>query len=982
MRESTALTFPAAFAAALLLSVPGLRAQEEDNASGAQPLEKAVVVKPKLAIELGAPFCNNAVLQREMKVPVWGWSEPGRKITVTFAGQTKTATAGQDGKWRVELDPLKASFEPGAMAISDDQGITVTLKNILVGEVWMASGQSNMQWLVQKCDCAKLKLEAVGNVAPIREFEVTSCYAALHPIEHATGAWKDGNYGDYSAIAFAFAHKLQGELNVPIGILNCSFSQTSIQAWVPRLGFRDAEDAYTKAIYKQILETDPTTPEHQAAWSQFYADIEAALKEQQAIPTRTPGNLDGNRDASWMFNGRLNPVVPYAIRGAIWNQGYANMGEGLPYYNNLHSLVRGWRLVWDRPDLPVFFHQFYCPGRCGDWDGFPSIGSTAEMRLGTWLARDIPNAGMASQIDVEGAIHYGSKAVPGQRLALQALKNVFGRKIVADGPMFRDYTVDGSKLVVAFDHAEGGLVVAETGSNALGKEGTGFSDPRIVENGEGLVKLFYLADENRVWYPATVKIDGEKAIVSSPKVKVPRGVSYGTGGVGFQPNLYNRALLPTTPFVFYDHKLVKSESWPDKPMKIDGAVADPSSVGKLAEYRKMPLLSSQFQDNAVLQAGVPVPVWGSVQLWGEWGGAVQGKAEVRFSFGKTEKTIPVTPGMDAWQVLLPPMEASAAPQTLNVSFAIDGELVHERVCTNIVIGDVWYVAAPPLKMAAPQVKPSGQIVRIMDRKAKRWASSNPSRYSVAVSRNPEDNRFASIWEDAAGFAAAIGHSLAAGTRRPVGIIFMQSGLTSEGKGKPSVDQNVLKSWIPAEFLDRAPSLMADYKDLAAARPGTEYYAANARRYIAAWKRYWGGYVPKMIATKAVPDGVAWGSYPNLSSSITSKASETYNVLVCSFTPAAIKGIVFLSSPAMVAEDQGANFGEQVAVLGNSWKERFALRQSPGQGDDPQFFYTLPGKALAPKITKPAGIKGKSTAVEIADWSDLGKVIEAVKEKTT
>ena len=172
-----------------------------------------------------------------------------------------------------------------------------------------------------------------------------------------------------------------------------------------------------------------------------------------------------------MYNGRLSPVVPYAIRGGIWNQGYANMGEGLPYYNNLHSLIRGWRIVWDKPELPVYFHQFYSAGmrHAGKEVNKPSIGPTAEMRLGTWLARDIPNTGMASQIDVSGAIHYQAKAVPGQRLALHALKNQYGKKVVVDGPMFKSYKVKGDKVIIKFDHATGGLVVAGTAYNGIGR---------------------------------------------------------------------------------------------------------------------------------------------------------------------------------------------------------------------------------------------------------------------------------------------------------------------------------------------------------------------------------------------------------------------------------------------------------------------------------------------------------------------------------
>jgi len=933
------------------------------------------------AIELGAPFCDNMVLQREMAVPVWGWSKPGTQITVEFAGQKKTATAGEDGTWTLRLDELEATADPQEMVITENTGKKVTLKNILVGEVWMASGQSNMQWKVGKSKCAKLAgefaAEAEGKVAPIREFQVTSVTSQLHPIKKATGSWKDGNYGDYSAIAFAFAHKLYKELNVPIGILNCSFSQTAIQAWVPREGFATAEDEYSKAIHLKCLQTDPTTPEHKEAWNAFYKSLEdqiaaseAAIKkgeEAKEISAGIPGNLKGNRDASWLFNGRLSPVVPCAIRGAIWNQGYANMGEGLPYYNNLHSLVRGWRIVWGKPELPVYFHQFYCPGG-NPYDGKPSIGGTAEMRLGTWLARDIPHTGMASQIDIQGAIHYQAKAVPGQRLALHALKNQYGKKVVADGPMFKSYKVEVDKVIVECDHARGGLVVAETGTNATGRgEGvTGFADPKIIENGDDQVQLFYLAGEDRVWHPASMQIDGEKVIVASPGVTKPRGISYGTGGIGFAPNLYNKALLPMTPFIYFDNEMVTSKTWPDEKLKIAGETIDPATVGKLYQYRKMPLLSVQFRDNAVLQAGKPVTIWGSTRNYGEWQpGPEEGDCKVHFEFGAIKNTIDVTPEMAEWQVTLPPMQAGPKPYTLKVRFTIDGELAHERVASGIVFGDVWYVAAPPRKFEVPEVKSSGQIVRMMENQSKREGKDAPSRFSVCVSRTPK-NRFASYWKDASGLAAALGNSISAKTGRPVGIIYMQT--------KTNVR---IKNWIAAGFLKDAPSLTEDYKTVGSKYFDNPYYLANVRRYIAEWKKYWGKHIPAMMETKAAPDGSSWGQYPSPKPQVgDSTATWTYNVYVHCFTPAALGGLVFLSSESMVADDQGANFGPEMSALANCFKTRFALGQDR---EDIPFIYTVPSKTLAPKLTQPEGIKGQSIAVEIGDWLEVGGVIKAVTQ---
>jgi sialate O-acetylesterase len=952
------------------------------------------------AIELGAPFHDHAILQRGMAVPVWGWSKPGTKVSVEFAGQKQTATAGQDGTWTVELKDLQASFEPAELVISEQGGAKKTLSNILVGEVWMASGQSNMQWVAGKSDCAKLAAgfaeETAGKVAPIREFQVTSVTSQLHPIRKATGEWKNGNYSDYSAVAFAFALKLHKELNVPVGILNCSFSQTSIQSWVPREGFATAEDDYSKAIHLLCQQTDPTTPEHKEAWGAFYQSLEdqiaaseAAIEngeEAKAISAAVPGNLNGNRDASWLFNGRMSPVVPYAIRGAIWNQGYANMGEGLPYYNNLHSLVRGWRIVWDKPELPVYFHQFYCPGN-NPFNGTPSIDGTAEMRLGTWLARDIPHTGMASQIDIQGAIHYSAKAVPGQRLALHALKNQYAKEFVADGPMVRSYTVNGDKVIVEFDHAQGGLVVAETGTNVTGKnqngetvEGTtGFADPKIIPNGDDQVKFFYLAGEDRVWHPAGMRIDGEKVIVTSPGVKQPRGISYGTGGIGFAPNLYNKALLPMTPFIHFDHKMVTSKTWPDEKLNVAGETIDPATVGKVYEYRKMPLLGVQFRDDAVFQAGKPVTIWGATRQYGEWQDTPEkGECKVHFEFGPEagppaiKQVIDVTPEMAEWKVTLPPMEAGPKPHTLKVHFTIDGEMVHERVITGIVFGDVWYVAAPPGKLKVPEVKPSGRIVRMMENQSNRDRSDDPSRFSICTSRTPRvmeangtwSNRLAAYWKDAEGPAAALGHQIAAKTGHPVGIIFMQCRQDA-----------TLKNWIAPDFLKDAPSLMEDYKTVGSQYFNNPYYLANVRRYIADWKHFWAEHIPAMMSTRAVPDGSSWGYYPTPDPQVgDSQATWTYNVYVHCFTPTALGGVLFLTGEAMVADDQGANFGPEMSALASSFKNRFTLWQQDG---DVPFIYTVPAKSLAPRITRPQGIGGQSTAVELDDWLDLGGVLDAV-----
>ena len=896
------------------------------------------------ALELAPPFRDHAILQQGMKVPVWGWSAPDTQVTVTFAGQSKNAVAGADGKWRVQLDPLSASFEPAELTIAESEGESLTLQDILVGEVWLASGQSNMQWLANKSDVGRIlqkqiaaRVEAGQEKPPvIREAKITNYFAALHPIEHADAEWSS-NQSNFSAIAFAFAYELHRELNVPVGILNCSFSQTAIQAWTPREGFAAGDSEYTRAISQKLLESDPSTPEHRKAWNTFYSDIEKTLETNKAlitagkpalpISTKTPGNLAGNRDATWLFNARLNPMIPFAIRGAIWNQGYANMGEGLTYYDNLHSLIRGWRTLWKKPDLPVYFHQFYCPNQKGEWDHSPSIGSTAEMRLGTWMARDIPHTGMASQIDITGAIHYANKTLPGQRLARHALKNQYGQDITANGPSYRYYSVEGDRVIVEFDHANG-LCVGETGTNRK----SGLALPTVIPGGQDQVKAFYLADANRVWHPAQiVAIKGNEVTVRAPGVREPRGVSYGTGGIGNEPNLYNAALLPATPFIAYDHKMVFRKSWPGDTLKVAGVTIDPDTVGLTHEYRKMPLLSTQFRDHAVLQADKPLVIWGSAVH--NWGYEAKGEGVIHFSFAGIEKTIPVTPGMTEWQVTLPAMKASSEPKTLKVRFEIDGELAHERIAEDIVLGDVFYLAAPPLKTEFPAVEKSPAPVRMMTRKAKRFRFSRPSRFSVCVSTTPK-NRFASEWTEASGFAAALGHRLGRTTQRPVGLIFMQT---------PTTEDVGIASWIHPEDLKFAPSLIEDYQDLAAVRPGNPYYAANARRYLKAWQDYWNDDIPELIKTGRVPDERPWGTYPQLAAKVTSTASEVYHVMTESFTPAALRGLAFITSESMEKE-AGDHLAEQRNALTRSWQTRFGP-QTPA-----------PVVVSAPELTSEEGLE--------------------------
>ena len=938
-----------------------------------------------LSIEMGAPFHDHAILQRDMNVPVWGWSKPGAKVSVSFAGQKKTATAGKDGKWMIELDPLKANAASSEMIISDSTGKTETLKDILVGEVWMCSGQSNMQWPAQNCVVGrKLIPEILARVEDgketrpiIREGKVTNKFSSLYPTYRAKGQWSD-NWQGFSAIAFAFAYDLAKELQIPIGIVNCAFSTTQIQAWVPREGFAGGEDEYTKAIFRKILEGDTTTPEHKAAWDAYEQALldwakESAERVKEGLKPMTrpsvPGNLNGNRDATWMCNGKMTPMAPYAIRGAIWNQGYANGNEGIPYRNNLHSLVRGWRTIFNQPDLPVYFHQFYCAGK--DFSGI-TLNSVAEMRMGTWLAHmDIPNAAMASQVDITGGVHYYNKAVPGQRLARHALKNQYpsttlragglAKDMIANSPMYKGYKVKGDKLILELDHAAG-LTVGK--SNC----GSGIATPTPIKDGEDQVELFYIAGKDRAWYLASVEIKGETIVLTASGLKEPCGVAYGCNGVGGMPSIYNEAMLPLIPFIVYDHKLVVSDqwelehvkipgfdspeimTWPMEYIPIAGKVVDPTTYGLQYEHSKLWLLSPQFANNAVIQAGVPTRFYGM---------AVPNSV-VTVSFNGVEKSITMGAEQDEWELTFPAMDATAKPLNLHAICTLDGKVAHERKLSNIVIGDVWYVACHEIKVQkGPGVPKSGpapaeawtenpQLRMLMS--GGRRAEAMPTRYKMNASGWP-GSRFFSRWSPTIDLTKELATQIHAKTGKPVGIVILDPG------GSPPI-----KDWVGYEYLPEISAWKADadeLKPLYASDPAA--FLANARTYIEDWQAYW-----KNVANDPAFETGAMPGFPGAKPAQTS-ATKIYNQSICAFSPGNFKGILSLTGKGFVAEDEGANFGPQFTVAANCWKDAFARGN---EVIDPHLIYAMPSKAMAPKLTTPKGIKGKSTAIELKAWPVL------------
>ncbi|MBR89656.1 MAG: hypothetical protein CMO66_00050, partial [Verrucomicrobiales bacterium] len=319
-------------------------------------------------LELAAPFTDNMILQRGSKVPVWGFDSPGNKVTVKFAGHSKTAVADRNGDWMVRLDPLEASSEEREMAVRNDKGGLISLKGALVGEVWFSSGQSNMVWTAGKSMCSELakQLASSKEDVPIREINI-STVSALYPQKRATSeeGWKKASAaGGFSALSLSFAHELYKELNVPIGILLSAHSNTRVEAFTQR----QAIEAHAKLEKDTalMLDADPLTAQGRKAFEQYYADLKAwqdlagdAAEAGGKVPQRPklPGIAGMWRGPSQFFNGKIAPVIPYAIRGAIWCQGTSNSGDGRIYAARMEALVKGWRDAWGMPKMPFYFTQ-------------------------------------------------------------------------------------------------------------------------------------------------------------------------------------------------------------------------------------------------------------------------------------------------------------------------------------------------------------------------------------------------------------------------------------------------------------------------------------------------------------------------------------------------------------------------------------------------------------------------------------------------
>lgn len=485
-------------------------------------------------------FGDHMVLQRDRPVAVWGHAAAGESVAVDFAGQHVTTTAAPNGAWRVELAAMPASAEPRTLTVHGQD--TVTFRDVLVGDVWLCSGQSNMekplgpvhgqkptdnyQDEIRRANHPLLRLYQVPWWGKPKKKQLDLQWVACTPESiQAT---------DFSAAAYFFGRKLQAELGVPIGLIHSSFGGTQIEAWIPESGF-----AGDPVLRPQV---------HQ----KYFAWVKGV-------------------QATQLYHSMIAPLAPYTVRGFLWYQGESNVmqAEGSVYTNQMRALIDSWRAAWGEPDAP-WYYVLIAPFDYSKWNSFPKL-ETPEALPAFWEAQaralSIPHTGLVVTTDLVRNvrdIHPTDKRDVGLRLARLALEETYGRKLLARSPSYAGMRPDHGRLVLTFKDAGTGLKTRD------GKAPDWFT----------------IAGVDCHFVPATAEIKGDTVAVWSPEVRNPVAVRFGWNELA-EPNLVNSAGLPAIPFRTDNWPVVRERPKPVvPPKKMDINPVDENAAAKRAAHRK------------------------------------------------------------------------------------------------------------------------------------------------------------------------------------------------------------------------------------------------------------------------------------------------------------------------------------------------------------------------------------------------------------
>ena len=496
-------------------------------------------------VRLPAVISDNMVLQNKMKAKIWGWAEPGEEIMVSVSWHSMkwAVTADKDGKWMFRMAPPKVGG-PYKMVISGKNEITI--ENILVGEVWVASGQSNMQMSIARTESCSYGgvLDYANEIAAadypdIRLFTVER-RTAQQPQDDCEGNWTScspESVGDFSATAYFFGKELHKELDVPIGLIHTSWGGTPAEAWTRKeILETDSDFAPIVQRYSDAVEQYPKNKKEYEQkvneWKQAVAEAEAEGKKPPRKPREPYGPGHKNSPAG-LYNAMIAPLIPYGIKGAIWYQGESNASRAYQYRKLFPTMINNWRDDWGQGSFPFLFVQL---ANYKAVNSEPSESDWAELREAQLMTLSQPNTGMAVIIDIGDAnnIHPKNKQDVGRRLALWALAKTYGKRVVYFGPLYKSMEVNGNKIILHFDHIGGGLVAG------------GDPDQSGLEG-------FAIAGVDRKFVWADAEVDGDTVVVSSDKVAQPVAVRYAWAD---NPvcNIFNKEGLPACPF--------RTDDWP------------------------------------------------------------------------------------------------------------------------------------------------------------------------------------------------------------------------------------------------------------------------------------------------------------------------------------------------------------------------------------------------------------------------------------
>ena len=411
-------------------------------------------------VKLPSVIGDHMVLQQDMSLPIRGTAEPGEKVTVSIQTQTATAVTDPDGRWQVKLDAMQAGG-PFEMSVTGRNAIT--LKDILVGEVWICSGQSNMGWPMRVTRDAAAEIEA-ADYPKIRLFTAEHVVASK-PQSDVPGKWgacTPKTAGPFSAVGYFFGRDLHKALGVPVGLIHTSWGGTPAEAWTSKPVLQ--ADPVLKPILNRWRGAIAGYPKQLDRWYEKKLGAwrkKADRVEAQGRPVPNPPELprdprQSHHRASGLYNAMIHPLIPYGIKGAIWYQGESNAKRAYQYRTLFSAMIRNWRTDWSEGDFPFLFVQL---ANYRAREPEPGDSDWAELREAQSMALALPNTGMAVTIDIgEGDnIHPRNKQDVGARLALAARSIAYGEQIVYSGPIYDSMTVEGDRIRLRFKHVGGGL---------------------------------------------------------------------------------------------------------------------------------------------------------------------------------------------------------------------------------------------------------------------------------------------------------------------------------------------------------------------------------------------------------------------------------------------------------------------------------------------------------------------------------------------